>query len=582
VETAISPQPNARKTLKERLFAPTDIAFLVFFRISLGAIFVAEVIRYFAHGWIAADFIYPRTHFTYFGFSWVSPWPPWGMYAHFVVMGLAGLGVMFGCFYRISAILCFLTFTYVFLLDQALYLNHFYLMCLLAFLAIFLPAHRAGSIDAWRRPEMRADFIPAWARLLVIAFISLVYFYAGIAKLNMDWFMGGALRIWLPRAEELPLIGRFMDDELAAYFFAYGGLAFDLCIVPMLLWRRTRVFGYLWALAFHFLNFLIFDIGVFPWLMILATTIYFSPDWPRRLLRWRPRTDPGTFKYSSVPIRLGAAFLIFQALFPLRHLLYPGPVNWTEEGHRFSWHMMLRTKSGTATFVITDPVTKETWQVDPEDDMHQYLTRQQVRKVITRPDMLLQFAHYLAKSEAAAHNRTNPLEVRVISSVSLDGRPPQPLVYPNVNLTEVRRHLGHSDWIMPLMSRQEAAQLARPISPVTPASPPITVAAVNTAVLPALPRTNNVEQLFSRTLSAAEAGQVDAQYRMALHFMNGQGTQTNYIQAMKWSTLAARKGHVEAAALRAELRDRLSPLQAALARRLISDHALGSLTNSAQ
>lgn len=458
MENVSLPPNQARPSLKERLFAPTDIASMVFLRISLGFIYLAEVVRYFAYGWIREDFIGLHMHFTYFGFSWVKPWPGWGMYAHFIVMGVAAVGMMVGCFYRISAIVVFLSFTYVFLLDQALYLNHFYLMCLFAFLMIFLPVHRAGSIDAWQKPQIRTDVLPAWPRLLMLAFMSLVYFYAGVAKLNPDWFTGGALRIWLPRAEDDPLIGRFMNHEFAAYFFAYGGLAFDLFIVPLLLWRRTRWLGYLWALAFHFLNFRIFNIGVFPWMMILATTLYFRPDWPRKIFRWRRSGQVAHFPYSPIPIRLGAAFLILQALIPLRHWLYPGHVNWTEEGHRFSWHMMLRTKSGSATFVITDPVTKDSWNVRPR----KYLSDQQRRKMATRPDMLLQFAHYLAKVEARPHNRTNPLEVRVISRVSLDERPEQPMVYPHVNLTQVRRHLGHNDWIMPLMSDEELAKLDRP------------------------------------------------------------------------------------------------------------------------
>ena len=34
-------------------------------------------------------------------------------------------------------------------------------------------------------------------------------------------------------------------------------------------------------------------------------------------------------------------FLGIQFLLPLRHLLYPGNVNWTEEGFRFAWRVML-------------------------------------------------------------------------------------------------------------------------------------------------------------------------------------------------------------------------------------------------
>lgn len=432
---------------------------MVILRISLGVIYLAEVIRYYAYEWIREDFIDPMFHFKYFGFEWVHPWPGSGMYWHFAVMGLASLGMILGCFYRISATIVFLTFTYVFLLDQALYLNHFYLMCLLAFLMIFLPVHRAGSIDAWRKPSIRTDVLPAWPRALMLAFISLVYFYAGVAKMNFDWFSGGALRIWLPRAADVPILGRLVDHEVAAYVFAYGGLAFDLLIVPLLLWRRTRIFGYLWALAFHFLNFLIFDIGVFPWMMMLATTLYFSPDWPRKVFRWRPSGQVAAFNYSPIPIRLGAAFLIIQALIPLRHFAYPGHANWNEEGHRFSWHMMLRTKSGKQVFVLTNPATKETWNVHPRD----YLTPQQTRKCATRPDMLLQFAHFLAEHQAAIRFITNKLEVRVISSVSLDGRSPQPMVYSDIDLTKVRRHLGHNDWITPLIGKDPVApeQLAR-------------------------------------------------------------------------------------------------------------------------
>jgi vitamin K-dependent gamma-carboxylase len=459
METLSARQATPRPALKERLFAATDIASLAFFRISLGLIFFAEVVRYFAYGWIREDFIAPQMHFTYFGFGWITPWPGWGMYAHFIVMGIAAIGLTLGCFYQFSAILCFLCFTYVFLLDQALYLNHFYLMCLLAFLAIFLPLHRAASIDACRKPGTRTDVLPAWPRILLISFISLVYAYAGVAKLNFDWFSGGALRVWLAQAEEIPLLGPHLNHKLAVYAFAYGGLAFDLLIVPLLLWRRTRVFGYLWALAFHSLNFLIFSIGVFPWLMILATTIYFRPDWPRRLFRWRPSGQVATLNYSPTPLRLGAAFLILQALIPLRHLAYPGHANWNEAGHRFSWHMMLRSKSGKATFVVTDPVKNESWTVDPRD----YLTDQQTRKSATRPDMLLQFAHYLAKHEAATRKITNRLEVRVISSVSLDGRRPQPMVYYDVDLARVRRHLGHNDWVTPLIGKDPATpeQIAR-------------------------------------------------------------------------------------------------------------------------
>src|SRR5262245_14093661 len=120
------------------LFRPVDISFLVFFRVLFGAIMLWETYRYFSHGWISRYFIEPTFNFTYYGFSWVKPWPGRGMYIHFVVLGLAAACIMAGFLYRIAAPVFFLAFTYFFLLDQTRYLNHFYLVCLISFLMFLL------------------------------------------------------------------------------------------------------------------------------------------------------------------------------------------------------------------------------------------------------------------------------------------------------------------------------------------------------------------------------------------------------------------------------------------------------------
>ena len=70
------------------------------------------------------------------------------MYLHFLPIGVLAVCSALGLWNRISTLLMFLDFTYVFLLDQTLYLNHFYLMALISFLMIFVPAHRAFSVDA--------------------------------------------------------------------------------------------------------------------------------------------------------------------------------------------------------------------------------------------------------------------------------------------------------------------------------------------------------------------------------------------------------------------------------------------------
>jgi hypothetical protein len=77
------------------------------------------------------------------------------MEVHFIVMGLLAAAIAAGMLYRVATVLFFLAFTYVFLLDQVCYLNHFYLVCLYSFLMIFVPAHRAFSVDASVVPAPR-------------------------------------------------------------------------------------------------------------------------------------------------------------------------------------------------------------------------------------------------------------------------------------------------------------------------------------------------------------------------------------------------------------------------------------------
>ncbi|HEU4477190.1 MAG TPA: HTTM domain-containing protein [Pyrinomonadaceae bacterium] len=446
---------NSLQRLCAALFEPVDISFLVFFRILFGGILLWEVYRYFTHGWIARYFVEPAVNFTYYGFSWVKPWPGRGMYIHFFVLGLAAACVMVGFLYRLAAPVLFLAFTYVFLLDQTRYMNHFYLVCLISFLMCFLPAERGFSIDALLRRKIRSDVVPAWTLWLLRAQVGIPYFYGGLAKLNSDWIPGGEpMRTWLRPFSAVPEIGAFFKAEWVVYSFVIGGLMLDLLVVPLLLWRRTRLFAFAAAVLFNLINSVIFEIGIFPWLMLGALLIYFPPELLRRYAR--AFMSPGeefldakpahetSFTPQRLVVGLLAAYLAFQLIFPLRHYLYPGNVSWTEEGHNFAWHMKLRTKSGEAVFTVTHPESGQTWTINPED----YLKSHQVMKVITKPDLLVHFSHFLA--EEKRREGYENVEVRGHVMVSLNGRQPQLLIDPNVDLTKEQVSLLPTRWIVPL------------------------------------------------------------------------------------------------------------------------------------
>ena len=138
------------------------------------------IIRFVSMGWVSELYIEPSHHFTYYGFGWIQPWPGWGMYLHFALMGLASLGVALGYRYRLSITAFFLLFTYVELIDQTTYLNHYYFVSLVSFLMIFLPLNRTVSLDArWASGVKGAQTTLLAAVWILRAQIGLVYLFRG-------------------------------------------------------------------------------------------------------------------------------------------------------------------------------------------------------------------------------------------------------------------------------------------------------------------------------------------------------------------------------------------------------------------
>lgn len=442
--------------VKQRFFRPVDISSLVVMRIAFGLIMLWEVFRYFDKGWISRYWMEPQFYFTYNFFHWVQPWGGDGMYYHFLVLGILAIFIAIGFYYRISTVLFFLGFTYIFLLDKAPYLNHFYLISLISFLLIFIPAHRSTSVDAYFDPNLRADSVPAWTLWIIQAQMAIVYVYGGIAKLNADWLRTEPMRSWLEnRVNEWPLVGQFFVEDPVVYFFVYGGLFFDLFIVPFVLWKRTRIPAFIVVLFFHIMNARMFSIGIFPWFAIAATTLFFPADWARKIFNLpRYGRDEPTLK-TFVPkhvsqyaaLSLFAVYISLQLLVPLRHYAIPGNVSWTEDGHRFAWHMKLRDKNAQAMFYVTDLDSGTVWAVDPDS----YLSSRQARKMATRPDMLLQFAHYL--DDEMANVGYDNVKVTVDAVASLNGRAYQTFVDPELDLSEVEEpfiSLARTDYIIPI------------------------------------------------------------------------------------------------------------------------------------
>ena len=444
---------------------PVSGASAAAFRIAFGTLGVAAAMRFAARGWIDELYIAPEHHFTYSGFWWVQPWPGWGMYVHFALLGLAALGVALGYRYRLSIAAFFLLFTYVELLDKTTYLNHYYLVSLLSFLMLFMPLHRTASLDARRSPHPLNGTVPVWVVWTLRAQLSAVYLFSGIAKLNPDWlFHAQPLRIWLYNSSDVLLIGALLREPWTAWAMSWAGAAFDLTIVGWLLWRRSRPWAYAVVVVFHVLTWLLFPIGMFPWIMMTAALIFFPPHWPLRL--WSRHSREGGNPARGAPdaplsrwagegpgVRVGwptrvavialVLFALVQVLVPMRHWAYPGNVRWNEDGYRFSWRVLLTEKTGHARFRVLDPSTGQERLVYPDE----YLTPLQAERMATHPDMILATAHIIA--EDFAGRGVPDAEVRADVSVAFNGRQAARFIDPTVDLARVEPGIWPKWWVLP-------------------------------------------------------------------------------------------------------------------------------------
>ncbi len=379
---------------------PVSPASAAAFRIIFGLLGAAAVVRFAAKGWISDLYVEPAHHLSYHGFGWVQAWPGWGMHAHFALLGLASLCVALGYRWPLSIAAFFLLFTYIELIDQTTYLNHYYFISLISFTMVFLPLSRMASLDSRRASTGKPrPPIPRAVLWTLRAQIGLVYVFAGIAKLNPDWLLHAEpLRIWLYNSADTPLIGPFVREPWLPYFMSWAGAFFDLTIVGWLLWKRTRPFAYGVLVAFHAATGMLFpSIGMFPWIMVGATLIFFDPDWPirfaqrlRRLVGKGHADAPVTWPSAEArPLSWQARAAVFllvavfavQVLAPLRHLAYPGNVRWTEEGYRFSWRVLVTEKTGLVKFRVVSRAADGEQLVYPEE----YLTPTQVERMAYQP-----------------------------------------------------------------------------------------------------------------------------------------------------------------------------------------------------
>lgn len=481
------------------LLQPVPIYTLVWLRIAVGLLAAFDILgNGIYYHWYLGELNASDFHFSYFGFEWVKPLPEPFLSLYFVFGFFIGLAVAVGWRFKYTAPTLALAIAYLFLIEKAHYLNHAYLFIWICSILTLTPAWRAFSFDIRRNPSNWSPTTPRWTLWIFPLLMAIVYFYGAIAKINEDWLLRGIpLRMWLEARADLPIIGPIISQEWAGYFMSWGGFLLDLLAPFMLLGRRSRwwILGFIFF--FHIMNHFIFNIGIFPYLSLVMTSLFFDPDWPVQVVKWvgkrvpivdrwrnswinhiqQSRVQPieteqseslqdvgagdesaaqqsteaaafskiwqGYPRYAR-PIYITLGILIFvHCALPFRHHLFGPNVAWTEEGHRYSWRMMLRTKSGYGHFTLVDKDTQESWKIYPANE----LFPRQARKMYTHPDMILEFAHHLAEQEAA---EGRDVEIYANISVRLNDGDYGVFIDPEVDLSQTQwQWFAHKDWVLP-------------------------------------------------------------------------------------------------------------------------------------
>lgn len=430
----------------EKAYRPIDNAPLILFRVALGALIIAESFVAIFTGWVKKNLIDPTVHLPHIGFDFLIPLPGLGMYAYYCIMGIFGLGILVGFKYRLSLAGFTLMWTGIYLMQKASYNNHYYLLLLVCLIMLFLPANRYAALDVKNNPKIKSLAMPQWVAWIMIAQMTIVYFFATISKFYPDWLNGTFTGILFSNISHFPIIGNIFTEKWFHLFIAYAGIFFDGLIIPALLWKKTRNLAFIASLIFHLFNSITLQIGIFPYFALSFVVFFYPPETIRAIFfKGKPRliqenlinySKTKTLTYFFIP------FFIIQLILPVRHWFIKGDVLWTEEGHRLSWRMMLRDKSGIISFKIIDKKTNE----ELKYNLAEHLTKKQLNFVSSKPDGMWQMAQHIKKEFA---KQGKEVQIYIHSQLSVNGRPYKLFIDPTIDFAEAKwDYFGQNKWII--------------------------------------------------------------------------------------------------------------------------------------
>lgn len=437
---------NSNKILNY-LYAPSSVLSMSVLRISFGLFVMWQankkgVVIFTGTGLDGFDFKYPF-------FSWVHGSPELAGPLT-IAWFISGFLVSTGLLFRISGPFCFIITLYSYLIAAERYLNHEYMELIFLFLLSLSPAHYRLSIDSyiWKFPKVAPTFFLFALKIQT----EIILIYAGLVKINYDWLHLQPLSNWLAAKSDLVFFGNVWLNSWGVAVGAYGIILLHILGAPLMFWKKTRLPVFIVYSGFHIINSQIFPIDIFPWMTIACSTLFFSADWPAQILdkirQWTSgatavqngnlNTADNLKKFDSNAlnnslIAVLTIWIVSQALLPIRSVLYTGDVDWTGEGHRFSWRMMLEQRNcPVLSFVIID---KKVGKVIFSDIKTLLNDRKKLNYVCKQPDHIVQVAHALKDIYIKEGQLSGEAAVHLYSMRSLNYRKPTLYVDPMRDLS---------------------------------------------------------------------------------------------------------------------------------------------------
>lgn len=415
---------------------------LIIFRIFLGFLIVAESFGAIFTGWVKRIFIDSLFTFNHIGFNWLQVFHGQTMYFYYIIMGILGLCVMFGFRYKWAMTGFTLLWFGTYLMQKEAYNNHYYLLFLICFIMCFLPANANYSIDSMQNPNIKSSQMPQWIVWIMITQISFVYLFSVVAKCYPGWLDGSFVNIMFSEKMKHPIFGTMFQNQYFQNFIIYSGIIFDLLIIPLLLWKKSRNLALILSILFHIFNAIVLEIGIFPFFALSFIVFFYDSKIIKNIFFKKQEECLITKNQDHLLYYIFIPFLIIQFLLPLRHYFIEKEVLWTEEGHRLSWRMMLRSRSGSIAFNVVDLKNNHTYVYDYTT----ILTPKQIEWFNNKPDAIWQMAQYIKKEY---YKKNTDVAIFVKSYVSINGGKYVPFINPKVDLAKAKwNYFKHNPWIL--------------------------------------------------------------------------------------------------------------------------------------